>query len=98
MFNEWINNTFASQREKWDFLFRLLFANITLRIDKALSFGFISVVRTPDVIPPETDIMIEWVYVIDLDNETFLAKNWNTSVEFDYHSISQNWTALFDSS
>ena len=85
-------------KEEMRFFIRLLFANAALRIDKALSFGFISVVRTPDVIPPETDIMIEWVYVIDLDNETFLAKNWTTSVEFDYHSISQNWTALFDSS
>ena len=88
-------HTFNSQRQNWEFLFEILFANTTLRIDKALSFGFIPVASIPDVIAPENNEYIEWIYVIDLDNETFLVKNRSRVAEFDYHNIPQNWIDNF---
>ena len=91
MFNEWINNTFDSTQQKWRFIFNKLFANETLRVDKALSFGFIPVECTPDVNAPENDLYIEWIYVIDLDNEIFLVKDGARGAEFSYHNIPQNW-------
>src|SRR5881227_1458339 len=104
MFNEWIIHTFNSQRQKWEFLFEILFANTTLRIDKALSFRFMPVQWAPNNTSPEVTLendlsglhmSIEWVYVIDLDNDKFLVKKGLREFEFQYYDIPQNWIDYF---
>ncbi|CAH1764233.1 23323_t:CDS:1 [Entrophospora sp. SA101] len=74
-FYTWICKTYDSLEEKWSFLLGRIFCVEGLCLKKVLSLGYLLLEEFPTERAPENDLWIEWIYIIDLDEEKFLVQS-----------------------